>query len=539
MNKPGLKLAALALSSVLAFLPPPALAFGNGSSFTNAAESTIDYSYAPARPLRDCGAMLRAATDNNVSIISAKPVMADAGVAAHCRVHGIIAPEIQFVVHLPEQWNRRLFIHGNGNDGGESVHGHYGRDIRNTAVRHGFVASFSNMGHDRASFKGSSWAHNNLQRELDFSYRALHLHTRVVKDLIESYYGRRPAYSYFDGCSTGGGQGLKAAQRFPDDFDGIVAGAPVSDPAKLLLYFWNINMAQETMQLSDARLEKLGNFIIKKYDRVDGVKDGVISNPAAIDFQPERDLPRDETGNKGFSRAEITGLSRAYGGLVQQGERVAPGIPLGAERPGLMYKRHSLIATDAASPWHGRVLPDARGLIVSRLILENWFRYVLFEVDDPALDWRQLDLDTALPKLEVKAPMLSGRSTDLGEFHRRGGKLLLYSGWGDVGVNPYFIRDYYEEMMKVSGESTQDFARLFLVPGMFHCKGGYNVDRFDTMTTLINWVEGGQAPDQLIGKRMKGNTVTRTRPICAYPQVATYRGRGSTDRAENFHCRTP
>ncbi|MBT7952539.1 MAG: tannase/feruloyl esterase family alpha/beta hydrolase [Gammaproteobacteria bacterium] len=522
--------------AILTSLSPTIAAFGNGSSFTNAVESKVKYSFSPAHPLLNCQALLNS-SDANVSIISATLTAAKDDVPEHCLVYGVIAPEIQFVVQFPSNWNRRLYIHGNGNDGGESIYDYYGKDIRNAAVRRGFVASFSNMGHDRASFQGGTWAKNNLQRELDFGYRSLHLNTIVVKQMIESYYGREAAYSYFDGCSTGGGQGLKAAQRFPDDFDGILAGAPVSDPANLLLYFWNINKAQEIMQFDNKRLTMLGKIIMKKYDEMDGVKDGVINNPASIDFKPERDLPRDNSGKKGFTDREISGLSRAYGGMQYQGREIAPGLPLGAELTGLSYKRHSFIPSSPASAWEGRVIPDKRGLVVSQLIMDSWFRYVLFDTDEPEFDWRALELETALPKLDVKAAMLSGRETDLSPYQQRGGKLLLYTGWGDVGVNPYFIKKYYDEVLQTTGPDTSKFARLFMIPGMFHCKGGYNVDRFDGMTSLINWVEAGHAPDRIIGKRLKGSKVTRSRPLCPYPKVASYVGKGSTNKAENFECK--
>jgi hypothetical protein len=522
--------------ALLASLSPTIVAFGNGSSFTSSTESKVNYSFSPARPLLNCEALLNS-SNTNVSIISATLITTTDDVPEHCLVYGVITPEIQFVVQFPSNWNRRLFVHGNGNDGGESVYDYYGRDIRNTAVRHGFVASFSNMGHDRDSFKGGTWAKNNLQRELDFGYRSLHMNTIVVKQMIENYYGRQAAYSYFDGCSTGGGQGLKAAQRFPDDFDGILAGAPVSDPASLLLYFWNINKAQDVMQLDSARLLKLGKVIMKMYDEVDGVKDGVINNPAAIDFDPERDLPRDNSGKKGFTDKEITGLSRAYGGMQNNGRKIAPGVPLGAELAGLSYKRHSLVPSTPASAWEGRIIPDKRGLVVSQLIMDSWFRYVLFDTDKPEFDWRNLDLETDLPELDRKAAMLSGRESDLSAFQQRGGKLLLYTGWGDVGVNPYFIKDYYDEVQQTTGAETTNFARLFMIPGMFHCKGGHNVDRFDGLTSLINWVEAGDAPDRIIGKRLKGKKVSRTRPLCAYPKVASYLGKGSTNKAQNFECK--
>jgi len=514
------------------------MAYGNGSSFTMVDASAIAYSDANYAPTSRCSTSL-IETNSDLSIISATLVAQEVDVPEHCLVYGVISPEIQFVVQLPVLWNGRLYVHGNGGDGGESVYGEYGKATRNAALRHGFVATFSNTGHDRSAFQGSRWAYNSLQREIDYSYRALHLNTVVVKQIIEAYYGRGVKYSYFEGCSTGGGQGFRAAQRFPDDFDGIVAGAPVFDPEMLLLYVWNNQQAQEIMQLDSERLVFLAKWMMNKYDKVDGVKDGVISNPAAIDFDALRDLPLDESSKNGFTKAEIEGLVLVYKGLVVNGKLIAHGVPIGAEAAGQKYQDRSFIPTRSSSAWQERIVPDKDGQIIMRLVMQDWFRYVLFEVDDPKRQWQTLDLEKDLPKLITKARFLSGKDPDLRRFKDHGGKLLIYNGWGDAGVNPYHVIDYYNKVQKIVGEETKDFARLFLIPGMFHCLGGLNVDRFDTMTPIINWVEAGVAPDSIPAARIESGKVTRTRPLCPYPEVATYDGKGSTDEARNFRCVRP
>jgi feruloyl esterase len=160
----------------------------------------------------------------------------------------------------------------------------------------------------------------------------------------------------------------------------------------------------------------------------------------------------------------------------------------------------------------------------------------LFEVDDPTRDWRALDLGATVPDLKTKTRLLGIIEPDLRQFQAAGGKLLIYNGWGDVGVNPYSTIDYYQRLKAASGGSARQFARLFLVPGMFHCGGGLNVDRFDAVTSLIAWVEGGNPPKSIEARRVENGNITRTRLVCAYPQVATYRGRGSTDAAANFVC---
>lgn len=514
------------------------LAYGNGSSFINADASVIAYGESIYTPAHMCSTSVMA-TDSEVSFISATLVADAADVPEHCLVYGVIAPEIQFVAQLPVNWNGRLYVHGNGGDGGESIYGDYGKATRNAALRHGFVATFSNTGHDRRAFQGSRWAYNSLQREIDYSYRALHLNTVVVKRMIERYYDRAAKHSYFEGCSTGGGQGIRAAQRFPDDFDGIVAGAPVFDPVMLLLYVYNNQKAQEIMQLDADRLAFLGKWIMNKYDAMDGVKDGVINNPQSIDFNPGRDLPREASGKDGFTGTEIQGLALAYEGLKINGKHIVHGVPIGAEMAGQKYQDRSFLPAAASSSWLERIIPDKDDQIIMRQVMQDWFRYVLFEIDDPSLQWQTLDIENALPKMQTKARFLSGRDPDLRRFKDLGGKLLIYNGWGDVGVNPYIVLDYYDKVRELVGEETTEFARLFLIPGMFHCLGGLNVDRFDTMTPIINWVEAGKAPDSIPAARWENGKITRTRPLCAYPEVATYNGRGSTDEALNFYCKTP
>jgi len=516
---------------------PLVQAYGNGSSFTETERITADIRTLHARPVVACN-RLTDLTDFGISIISAESIAANAGTPEHCLVYGVIAPEIEFVAQFPADWNGRLYVHGNGGDGGQSVRGDFGWGVRNAAVRNGFVATFSNTGHDSKTYPGTTWAHNSLQRELDYSFRALHLNTLAVKKIIQSYYGSETVYSYFDGCSTGGGQAFKEAQRFPGDFDGILAGAPVSDPFSLLVYIWNNQHAQELMQFDDERVRFLGELLMTKYDASDGVVDGVIGNPEAIDFDPGRDLPRDPQGKRGFTEREIQGLTMAYGGLFFDGRQLAPGIPVGGELPGLTYIENFLIETTPVSAWVNRVIPGANGSIVMRFVMQDWFRYLLLDQDDPNLDWRTMNLADVLKRMEPKRALLATTDPDLTRFKARGGKLLIYNGWADVGVNPYLVLNYYKEINKLFKAGTYDFARLFLVPGMFHCWGGVNVDRFDGMAALINWVEGGHAPDMIPASRIENGKVTRTRPLCPYPQVARYEG-GDIDRAESFRCSNP
>ena len=511
-------------------------AWGNGASFTETDRLLVDVQKNLREPALSCAELLRV-NDVEARITSVRWIAESRELPDQCQVFGIIDPEIEFIARFPAKWNGRLYVRGNGGDAGESVRGNMAMRERNAALRLGFITTFSNGGHDAAAWPGSRWAYDSEQREIDYSYRALHLNTVVVKELAARYYSEAPTHSYFDGCSTGGGQGFKAAQRFPEDFDGILAGAPVFDPPTLLLHIWHNQRAQQVMQFDAQRVQLLGEIIMRKYDGVDGVVDGVIGNPAAIDFEPRRDLPQDSGGENGFTDSEIDGLAMLYGGLFHNGQQLAPGIPIGAELAGQSYAGDDFAPAEDASAWVDRIIPGANGGIVMRDVMQDWFRYLLLDRDDPALDWRDIDLDDVLPRMELKRPMLSAVDPDLQSFRDRGGKLLIYTGWGDIGVNPYLVVDYYERLRERYGAETGEFARLYMIPGMFHCRGGLNVDRFDGMTALINWVEQGKAPDVIPAKRIDDGGTVRTRPLCPYPAVASYLGAGDVDRAESFECR--
>ena len=510
----------------------------NSWSFMDAELSGIDYRQRDVTPAMACRELL-SVTDFDHSVISARLVPATAAAPESCEVTGVIAPEIQYRTNLPTDWNGRLYIHGNGGYGGHSVYGNYGLDDRRRALRNGFATAFSNLGHDKDAEPGGTWAHNAIHKEVDYSFRALHLTTVVSKRLAAMYYGRPVSYSYYDGCSTAGGQGIKAALRYPADYDGILVGSPVFDFVRSVLYAWNNQMAQLQGRFDADRIELLGKIIMDRYDELDKVADGVIENPLAIDFDPARDLPLDASGKTGFTATEIEALARIYNGLVVDGIQVAPGIPVGSEPSGRHYKFATFEPVPDRSPWWRRVFPDERGFSEQIAIVDSWLKYLAFEQDDETIDWRELDVKETLPRLEAMSDIMDANSTDFSSFRARGGKLLLYHGWADVGVNPHISVDYYEQVVADMGEDTDSFFRLFLVPGGFHCWGGLGADRFDGMTALINWVEGGTAPEQIRAIELEDDKTVLEHPLCPYPEIARYRGRGDTTKMDSYTCTDP
>ena len=529
----------VALAAVFFTPVTPAAPTANGSSFLDAAQSRIDYSKPAVTQLRmGCGDIIYLSDADN-SILSATLFPAQPDQPEMCVVRGVISPEVRYIVNLPSRWNGRLYMHGNGGYAGEALDDEAGRLARLKAIRHGFAAVFTNTGHDAATEPGGAWAHNNLQKEIDFGFRAVHLTALTAKNLAAAYYGKAPGYSYFDGCSTGGLQGFNEAQRFPDDFDGILAGAPVFSLREMIWQYWNIQKAIAETPLSREKLALLGEVILKYYDEADGVKDGVIGNPPAVDFDPQRDLPRMKEALPGFTGDDLSTLATIYGPTFIGETEIYPRTVIGGEFPGLAYIDGTYTPVAPQSAWDGRAVPDSKGGLGQSFIVKSWFQYLAFETDDPERDWRELDPERDYPRTLQSGLIFNATDPDLRPFQRRGGKMIIYHGWADFGINPMRTVEYYRAVAELLGDEISGFLQLYLVPGMHHCNGGVNVDRFDLMTPLINWVEGGVIPQGLTGHRVEQGKVTRTRPLCAWPRVSRYRGTGSIDAHENFACVEP
>jgi len=374
-------------------------------------------------------------------------------------------------------------------------------------------------GHDRIAAPLGTFAHNNLQKEIDYSFRAVHLTIQTAKQLAARYYAKPASYSYWDGCSTGGRQGLMAAQRFPEDFDGIVAGAPVLDFSGTMVWYTHIHSALEKTPLTLAQVEEAGKQIYAKCDKLDGLEDGLIDDPRKCDFDPERDLTGD------FTAARKETLKHIYSPVMSNGKPFFPGLPLGAEA-----------APDGGnSGWANWIIRE-NGPTIQEGFMETFFRYLAFPTDDPDFDWHDFDLDEDLGRMGRIRAILDATNPDLSRFHERRGKLLMHFGWADTALNPMMAVNYYEDVLETMGPETRDFFRFYTVPGMFHCRGGIGADRFDLLTPLVNWVEAGETPEALEAAQATGGEVQRTRKLCPYPERAVYDGEGDPNSADSFRC---
>ncbi len=513
-----------------------ALATGNTGSFTRAENGVVDYRHILVhRSAQDCVLpVVASAPDNHV--LSFEWVAANDTDPAYCKVTGLIEPAVRWVAYLPAEWNGRLYMHGNGGNAGEALDFEGYHQVRLHAVRNGFAAAFTNTGHDAATEPGATWAYNDPVREADYGHRAVHVTAVAVKAMLESFYQRPARRAYFDGCSTGGRQGLMEAQRYPGDFDGILAGAPVFTLPDMLWQYQKNSLAVEKTPISVEQLTRLGDFIRDHFDPADGVVDGVIGDPLAMNFLPSRDLPHAAQGSAGFTEAELATLDAIYAPVSAAGVEIYPRTVVGAELPGLVYGDWGRSQAQVMSAWVGRVVPNADGFMEQPAIVDSWFQYLAFDEDDAKRDWRTMDPARDHTSMARMRGLMQAVDPHLGPFATHGGKLIIYHGWADFGVDPLTTIAYVEAVSAATPHPREEFLRLYLVPGMFHCSGGSNVDSFDLMTPLIDWVEHRKMPDGLTAARMEDNKVTRTRPLCAYPSVARYSGSGNPDEAHSFDC---
>jgi hypothetical protein len=517
-------------------------------------------------PQAACEVLLRLP---QLTITTATLVEASASAPRHCYVRGSIPPGIRYHVQLPlpEAWNGRFLKYGDGTKDGDL-------DYADHRLAEGYAVANSNMGHDAGAEPGGWFAFDNRQAEIDFAYRAVHLTANAAKVVVAAYYGRPAAHSYFEGCSTGGREGLMEAQRFPGDFDGIVAGAPVFRYQALNAgHTWLLqrvfrndfagNLAfdadRDGQPESLRKLEILADAVLARCDTNDGIEDGVIDEPLMCDFEPERDLARhvcasDVDGDACFTTAQLQTIDDFYRGPYDsRGRSIIKGRAFGAEREWVeyiphagnrMYPTHLFNARDHAAfllyerdP--GVPVPEANDLTYAPNTA----------VTPPEWAWWQFDIDDVTNgKADFMMALMDATDPDLSRFLvRDGGKLILWHGWNDAGAPPEPTVDYYGEIVGATFRGdmakAREHARLFMFPGMGHCAGGPGPDTWDPLAPLVEWVERGVAPDSVAAQHSTDGRVDNERRVCAHPQVARYSGPqgGENDRAnwtaDNFTCR--
>ncbi len=433
-----------------------------------------------------------------------------------CRVAAQIKPtsdsDIKIEVWLPaERWNGKFMGVGNGGWSGAIVYGSLAM-----ALNHGYATASTNTGHDGAD---ATFALGHPEKLADFGYRAVHEMTVKGKAIAEAFYSKGPERSYWNGCSSGGKQGLKEAQKFPLDYDGIVAGAPANYWTHLMagdLWPGIVTSKDPAAFLAPAKLLVLHQAALDACDNLDGVKDGLIEDPTRCHFDPGALLCKGEENGSCLTAPQVAAARKIYDGAKnpRTGKSVFPGMTRGSE----------LV-------WPALAGPKPFGIPVSH------FQYVVFK--DPKWDYLTLDFDkdvTLADKLDNG--LLNATDPNLKAFFAHGGKLLMFHGWNDQLISPLNSVNYYNSVVKAMGglAKINDSYRLFMAPGMNHCSGGDGPSRIDVFTTIDDWVAQGKAPDQMVAEHLTGIKVDRSRPLCPYPQVAKYKETGSIDEAANFTC---
>ena len=470
----------------------------------------------------------------STDIISATVVPAGKGLPEYSRITGYVRPSINFEIRLPTcDWNGKFLMAGCGGYCGKVDADRPGTtNAINYALKRNYAVACTDSGHWGYAVFDGVWAYYNRQGEIDWGYRSIHEVTRVAKTIITEYYGKPAAYVYFHGCSTGGRQAAMEAWKYPEDFDGIICGAPALDYTGLVatLFSWIVQAnrdAEGKIILDHTKLKLLIDAVYTECDGKDGLVDGIIDDPRKCSFRPEKLLCQGSETENCLTPEQVVALKKLYGGPKNSsGKQLYPGgLPVGSE-----------------PFWFLWVTGRGKGPGLIELFNVDFLKYMAFETDpDSTYDPYAFNFDSDPPRLDFMAKIYNATNPDLTKFKEKGGKMILYHGWADSIVTPWLTVDYYGSVVKKMGglEQTQEFFRLFMVPGMDHCSilPGKGPDKLDVLTALESWVEKGMAPAHIIASQVtKEGKVIRTRPICAYPEGAKYKGSGSQDDASNFTC---
>jgi len=491
---------------------------------------------------------LSALPDAPTRITGTRWVEAADGLPAFCDVIGYVAPQVGIQVRLPADWNGRFHMEGCGTLCGVRI-----IESTDDPLSRGTAVATTDMGRSaplateewtggRSDYntimRSGEWAYNNLEQEVDYAYRGTHKAVLASKAIVAAYYGNDIDYAYWRGCSTGGRQGLMLSQRYPWHFDGIIAGAPAGIQPAYINIFWRTLTNQDddgNTILGQSQIPVVYEEVMRQCDPADGLQDGVIDDPWAC----EPDLTvlqcgRGQSSNACLTEDQIASVERLYeGAFLKEGLRVSWGVPKGGELGLMRY-----------------ILNEAGEVSTFEPMAQDRLRYTWFDYDPgPTYDAGTFDLDRDYPRLFTKGFLQAPSNPDLTDFKRRGGKLITYQGINDL-LNAEPLIEYVEKVERIVGgaDTADEFMRLYLVPGMNHCRGGPGVDTFDWISEVTAWVEDGKAPGTVIGYRRDGDTsipgagawpldpgtVIKTRPVYDYPYTARYSGSGDENDARNF-----
>jgi feruloyl esterase len=438
-----------------------------------------------------------------------------ANLPAFCRVAATLKPsaesDIKIEVWLPATgWNGKFEAVGNG-----GWNGNVDQNALATALRRGYAAASTDTGHEGGA---GPWMRNR-EKLIDYGHRAVHEMTATAKTLINTFYGSAPKFSYFNGCSAGGRQGLKAAQMYPDDFDGIVAGSPALNAtgrAAFAVYAAQALHKEDASYIPAAKYPAIHDAALKACDAADGVTDKVIENPRACKFDPQViACAAGADNNSCLTPAQVTAARALYQPLVNPRTKQVINTPLE-------------IGSELGWNTFGGQQPFG--------VATQFYQFMVF--NNPQWDWKTLNFDADMAAVaKAEDGLIDAKSADLKKFVASGGKMIQYHGWADPQIPAGVSTSYYENVLKTTGGAVRNNYRLFMVPGMNHCGGGDGPASFDMLTALEQWVEQKKAPDTIPAAHLTDGQPDRTRILCPYPQVATFKGSGDPNSAASFACR--
>jgi len=456
-------------------------------------------------------------------------------VPAFCRVAATTGSEVKFEIWMPVDWNKKLLAVGNGGLAGTIA---YGAMVK--PLQRGYATSSTDTGHSSAGTNDGSWALGHYERIVNFADRAIHLMADADKAIMRAFYSAPIAHSYFNGCSQGGHEALIEAQRYPTDFDGIVAGDPANWWTRHYVgaHLYSAAVTEGDAYIPASKVQLIGTAVNEACDALDGVKDGVLEDPRRCHFNPETLLCKGSDTSECLTAPQVGAVKRLWTGLRSpEGEQLYPPlVPGGEAGPG------------GWSNWITGPEPGRSGHANLGL---PFFKFMVF--DNPDWDYRSFQYnapqgsDSDIDYMDAKlGALFNATSPDLSKFRSNGGKLIQYHGWSDPDISPLNSIDYYESVVRQTGaggthglRDTKQYYRLFMVPGMQHCGGGPGATTFDMVEELASWVETGVAPERIEASHATNGVVDRTHPLCAYPTMARWNGTGDTGKAANFSCVAP
>jgi hypothetical protein len=433
-----------------------------------------------------------------------------------CRVMGKIGAEIHFEVLLPQEWNERFLMSGGGGFVG-AIHNGF-----RESVNEGYATAGTDTGHSDGPFS-AEWALNNVERQINFGRLAIHQTAVVSKAIINAFYCKEAAYSYFLGCSRGGGQAMVEAQLYPQDFNGIVAGAPAyrwpSIGAKFIQVGQKNYPDPKSMAsvLTPDNLKLLQEYTMKQCDNLDGLKDKIINDPRDCKFDVSKLPPctNNKAGANCFTKEQLAVLRAVYEPLVVDGKVIYPGFPAGLE------------AEKDWDAWIG----GTQGPSLSFLIGTSMFKYLVF--NDSAWDYTRYDFKNYSRDTQLAASFLDATQTDYSNFKKNKGKMIIYHGWNDPSISAYATIEHYEAAMK-KDKDLPSYLVLYLLPGVLHCVGGPGCDNVDWVGAIQAWVEDNKAPERVITSKLAQGKVIATKPLYPYPKVTVYSGSGDASQEKNY-----